>query len=147
MNAEQKRKMLELLGQEHVAVLITQGDQWPTGTVQAFAETEELDLLFIMRHGVEKYQNLVNHPKATVLVDTRDVGNVPTFEITRASIQGEAAEVPRDSADWERYKAIFLKKNSFEAPFFGSDTLRMMRITPRRISYAAGLKDTFWVEL
>ncbi len=147
MNDEQKRKMLELLGQEHVAVLITQGDQWPTGTMQAFAETEDLDLLFIMRHGVEKYQNLVKHPKATVLVDTRDAGNVPTFEITRASIQGEAAEVPRDSADWERCKESFLKKNPFEAPFFGSDTLRMMRIKPRRISYAAGLKDTFWVEL
>ncbi len=147
MNAEQKQKVMDLLGQEHVAVLITQGEQWPTGTMQAFAETDELDLLFIMRSGTEKHQNLLKHPKATVLVDTRDVGKVATFEITRAAFQGEAGEVARESAEWERCKALFLKKNPFEAPFFGAETLRMMRIRPRRISYAAGLQDSFRVEL
>lgn len=147
VNEEQKQKLMTLLGQEQVAVLITQGEQWPTGTMQAFAETDDLDLLFIMRYGSEKYQNLVNHPKTTVLIDTRDVGKVATFEITRASIQGEASEVARGGDDWERCKAVFLKKNPFEAPFFGADTLRMMRVRPKRISYAAGLKDSFWVQL
>ena len=147
MNAEQKQKLTALFGQEQVAVLITQGEQWPTGTMQAFAETPDLDLLFIMRFSAEKYQNLIAHPKATVLVDTRDVGKVSTFEIARASVQGEAVEVPRDTPEWETLKALFLKKNPFEAPFFGGDTLRMMRIKPKRISYANGVKDTFWIEL
>jgi hypothetical protein len=147
VNAEQKQKLTALFGQEQVAVLITQGEQWPTGTMQAFAETPDLDLLFIMRFSAEKYQNLIAHPKATVLVDTRDVGKVSTFEIARASVQGEAVEVPRDTPEWETLKALFLKKNPFEAPFFGGDTLRMMRIKPKRISYANGVKDTFWIEL
>ena len=147
MNAEQKQKLTALFGQEQVAVLITQGEQWPTGTMQAFAETPDLDLLFIMRFSAEKYQNLIAHPKATVLVDTRDVGKVSTFEIARASVQGEAVEVARDTPEWETLKALFLKKNPFEAPFFGGDTLRMMRIKPKRISYANGVKDTFWIEL
>ena len=147
MNAEQKQKLTVLFGQEQVAVLITQGEQWPTGTMQAFAETPDLDLLFIMRFSAEKYQNLIAHPKATVLVDTRDVGKVSTFEIARASVQGEAVEVARDTPEWETLKSLFLKKNPFEAPFFGGDTLRMMRIKPKRISYANGVKDTFWIEL
>jgi general stress protein 26 len=147
VNAEQKQKLEALFAQEHVAVLITQGEQWPTGTMQAFAETPELDLLFIMRFSTEKYQNLTAHPKVTVLVDTRDVGKVATFEIARASVQGEASEVPRDTPEWETLKAAFLKKNPFEAPFFGSDTLRMVRVTPKRISYANGIKDTFWIQL
>jgi general stress protein 26 len=147
VNAEQKQKLLKLFGQEQVAVLITQGDQWPTGTMQAFAETPDLDLLFIMRFSSEKFENLVKHPKVTVLIDTRDVGKVATFEIARASMQGEAIEVPRDTPEWENLKAAFLKKNPFEAPFFGNDTLRMVRVKPKRISYANGIKDTFWIEL
>ena len=147
MNTEQKEKLAKLFGQEHVAILITQGDQWPTGTLQAFAETPDLDLLFIMRFSSEKFENLKKHPRATVMVDTRDVGNVPTFDIARASVQGEAVEVPRDTAEWESMKAAFLKKNPFEAPFFGNDTLRMVRIKPRRISYANGIKDSFWIEV
>jgi hypothetical protein len=146
VNAEQKQKLLTLFGQEHVAILITQGVEWPTGTLQAFAETPDLDLLFIMRISAEKYQNIVARPKVTVMVDTRDVGKVATFEIARASVQGEASEVPRDTPEWATLKAVFLKKNPFEAPFFDSDLLRMIRIKPKRISYANGIKDTFWIE-
>jgi general stress protein 26 len=145
MTPEQKQKLAGLFAQEQVAVLITQGEQWPTGTVQAFAETEELDLVFIMGVNSEKYQNLMKRPQVTVMVDTRDVGNVASFEITRASVQGVASEVERGGA-WEALKAAFLKKNPFEAPFFGGDTLRMVRITPKRISYAAGRKDAFKAE-
>jgi hypothetical protein len=147
VNAEQKGKLLDLFGQEHVAVLITQGDQWPTGTMQAFAETPDLDLLFIMRFSAEKFANLTKRSKVTVMVDTRDVGKVATFDIARASVQGEAVEVPRETAEWATMKAVFLKKNPFEAPFFDNETLRMVRIKPKRISYANGIKDTFWIEL
>ncbi|MGH8011063.1 MAG: pyridoxamine 5'-phosphate oxidase family protein [Candidatus Binataceae bacterium] len=146
LNSEQKQKLAALFALEHVAVLITQGEQWPTGTMQAFAETDDLDLLFIMVETAEKFQNMLKRPHATVLVDTRDVGNVPTFEVARASIQGVAREVAR-GAEWERLKAIFLKKNPFEEPFFRRDTLRMMRITPTRISYANGLRDSFKAEM
>ena len=143
MNAEQKQKLTALFGQEQVAVLITQGEQWPTGTMQAFAETPDLDLLFIMRFSAEKYQNLIAHPKATVLVDTRDVGKVSTFEIARASVQGEAVEVPRDTPEWETLKALFLKKNPFEAPFFNAPPLRMVLLKSVRVSYAGEGHDTF----
>ena len=147
MNAEQKVKLLSLFGKEQVAVLITQGEQWPTGTMQAFAETPELELLFIMRFSSERFQNLTKRPRVTVLIDTRDVGQLATFEIERASVQGEAVEAPRETAEWEKLKALFLKKNPFEAPFFDSSAMRMVRIKPKRITYANGLKDTFWIEL
>ncbi|HKV55951.1 MAG TPA: hypothetical protein VJN94_15065, partial [Candidatus Binataceae bacterium] len=75
-----------------------------------------------------------------------DVGNVPTFDVARASIQGVAEQVQRDGPEWERLKEVFLKKNPFEAPFFGNPALRMVRIKPKRISYANGLKDSFKAE-
>jgi len=146
MTPEQKQKLAELFAKEHVAVLITQGEQWPTGTMQAFAETDSLDVLFIMGANAEKYANAMKRPNVTVMVDTRDVGDVPTFQVARASIQGVASEIKRDGGEWEALKAVFLKKNPFEAPFFGNEALRMVRITPKRISYANGLKDSFKAE-
>jgi hypothetical protein len=91
-------------------------------------------------------QNLTKHPEATVLVDNRDVGKVETFDIARAWIQGLASEVAKGRPEWERFKAIFLKKNPFEEPFFKMDGLRMIRIKPQRVSYAKGLGDGFKAE-
>jgi general stress protein 26 len=147
MTPEERKKVADLLAQEHVAVLITQGEEWLTGTMQAFAETEDLDIIFIMAETAEKFQNLLKRPRVTVIVDTRDKGDVPTFQVTRASIQGVVSEVPRNTPEWEKYKQTFLKKNPFEKPFFDRDTLRMVRITPKRISYASGLRDSFKAEM
>lgn len=146
LTAEQKQKLVNLFAKQHVAVLITQGDEWTTGTMQAFAETPDLDLVFIMAANAEKYANALKRPNVTVMVDTRDLGKVETFDITRASVQGMAIEVARDGAEWEKLKAVFLSKNPFEAPFFGNPELRMMRIAPKRVSYASGLKDAFKAE-
>jgi len=147
MNEEQKSKLATLLEMENLAVLITHGTRWPTGTLQAFAQTEDFSLIFIMGLSSERFQNLSQRPHATVMVDTRDKAEPGGFAIARVAIQGIAHEVDCTSAEWERYKAIFLEKNPFEEPFFANHNLRMIRIEPKRVSYANGLADTFWVEL
>jgi nitroimidazol reductase NimA-like FMN-containing flavoprotein (pyridoxamine 5'-phosphate oxidase superfamily) len=146
LSAEQKERLTDLFTREHVAVIITQGEQWPTGTLQAFGQTPELDLIFIMGDTSEKFLNLVKHPQVAVTVDTRDVGDVATFKITRALVRGVAEEVPREGPEWERLKELFLKKNPFEAPFFGSDKLRMVRVRPTRVSYAGEDRNMFKAE-
>ncbi len=147
MDAEQKQKLADLYAQQHVSILTTAGEEWPTAHLQAFGQTDDLDLIFIVLADAEKYQNLLKRPQVTVASDNRDTANVSTLQVTRATIQGLAKEVARDSAEWNELKDIFLKKNPFEEPFFGYDTLRMVRVTPKRISYANGLEDTFKAEL
>jgi nitroimidazol reductase NimA-like FMN-containing flavoprotein (pyridoxamine 5'-phosphate oxidase superfamily) len=146
MDETQRQKLAELFAQEHVAVIATQGEQWPTATLQAFAETPELDLLFIMGETAEKFQNLVRHPQVTVIIDNRDVGDVNTFRVSRSVVQGIAGEVAR-GAEWDSLKDIFLKKNPFEAPFFGMPALRMVRVKPKRISYTGADRQGFKIEL
>jgi general stress protein 26 len=147
MDAAQRDRVAALLADAQVAILVTTGEQWPTATMQAFAETPELDLLFIMNDSSEKFQNLLKHPHVSAYLDTREKGKVETFEITRMLVQGVAAEVPRDSAEWERMKSVFLKKSPFEAPFFKYPTLRMLRVTPSRLSYAGADRVNFKAEL
>jgi hypothetical protein len=146
VEAAQKERLAALLAEVQVAILVTQGEQWPTATMQAFAEAPDFDLLFIMNDATEKFQNLLKHPHVSVFMDAREKGKVETFEISRVLIQGVAIEIARDSAEWESSKEIFLKKSPFEAPFFKYPTLRMMRVKPTRLSYAGADRFTFKAE-
>src|SRR3989442_12516774 len=86
----QRQKLAELFAQEHVGVIVTQGEEWPTATLQAFAETTELDLLFIMGDTAEKFQNLLRRPKVTVIVETRETCDGGKFPIRSTLTQGIA---------------------------------------------------------
>ena len=147
MYAEQKQKLTSLLSQQHVAVVSTRGEEWPTATVQAFAETPELDFILIMLESAAKFQNVKKRPQITLHIDNRDKGDVTTLQIIRAWVEGVAREIPKGSAEWETSKAMFLKKNPFEAPFFTYDALRMIRVAPKRVSYANGVTDSFKAEV
>jgi nitroimidazol reductase NimA-like FMN-containing flavoprotein (pyridoxamine 5'-phosphate oxidase superfamily) len=142
MDEAQRQKLSALLAQQHLAVIVTNGDEWPTATMQAFAETPQLDLLFIMIDSAEKFQNLVKRPKVTVLIDSRHNLEPSNLDIVRASIQGIASEVPFASAEAGTLKALFLAKNPFEEPYFGHPALRLVRVKPLRVSYTHG-KDAF----
>jgi uncharacterized protein YuzE len=146
MEQDQKDRLERLMAEEPIAVFVTQGNQWPTATMQAFAATPDLDLLFIMVDSSEKFQNLLAHPNVTVHIDAREKGKVATFEITRATFNGIAEEVARDGAEWEPLKAMFLKKLPFEAPFFNYPTLRMVRIKLKRVSYTGADRVAFKAE-
>ena len=146
LDQTQREKLEKLFAAQHVAVLVTDGDEWPTATLQAFGETEDLDLIFIMNESADKFQNLTKRPKATVLIDTRDTGDVPTFRVNRAVVQTIARGVTRDSDEWNSLKASFLKKNPFEAPFFNAPPLRMVLLKSVRVSYAGEGHDTFKAE-
>jgi general stress protein 26 len=147
MEPEQKDRLAVLLAGQKVAILVTQGEQWPTATMQAFAETADLDLIFIMNDSTQKLQNLLKHPNVTVYVDARERGKIETFEISRVLIQGIASEVVRDGPEWEALKDVLLKKCPFEAPFFKYPTLKMMRVRPQRLSYAGADRVNFKAEL
>jgi hypothetical protein len=82
VEAAQQERLAALLAEVQVAILVTQGEQWPTATMQAFAETPEFDLLFIMNDVSEKFQNLLEHPYVSVYLDAREKGKVETFEIS-----------------------------------------------------------------
>jgi general stress protein 26 len=146
MDEEQRKKLQELFRGQHVLVIATLGDDWPTTTMQAFAETEDLNIIVIMSEGAEKYRNLSRNSKVTVHVDTRDKG-LEGFQVGRASIRGVAREVPKDSKEWDELKALFLRKNPFEEPFFGNPSIRMISIAPKWIEYAHGLGDAFTATL
>jgi hypothetical protein len=43
-------------------------------------------------------------------------------------------------------KAVFIAKNPFEAPFFGMEGLRMIRVRPERVAYTGADRHMFKIE-
>lgn len=146
MTEEQKKLITTTLAAEQVAVITTIGQQWATSTLEAFAETPELDIVIILGEGSDRFQNVKQRPQVSLLVAHR-YGEVPKFQIVRLSGRGIAREVKKDSPEWNALKALFLRKNPFEEPFFGNPALRMLRITPKTLKYADALNPPFTVEL
>jgi len=145
MTEDEKSQIAALMAEEQVAVISTAGDQWPTATLEAFAETPEMDLIVIMGEKAERVANFAKRPHVTFLVANR-YGEVAKFQIKRLSGRGVAHEVASGSDEWNHLKKIFLAKNSFEEPFFGNPTLKMFRIKPKFMKYADGLQPPFTVE-
>jgi len=48
VDAEQKQKLADRCAQQHVSILTTAGKEWPTAHLQAFGQTDDLDLIFII---------------------------------------------------------------------------------------------------
>ncbi|HTR61876.1 MAG TPA: pyridoxamine 5'-phosphate oxidase family protein [Candidatus Binataceae bacterium] len=145
MDETQKQKLVDLFASQHVAIIITQGEQWATATMQAFAETPQLDLIFIMGD-TEKFRNLLKNPNVTVVIDARDKGDIPTFRVNRATVYGSASEIQR-GAEWDVMQTLFINKDPFEKPFFDNAALKMIRVKPKRISFTGADYKNFKVEL
>ncbi len=146
MTEEQKKQIAAVMAAEHVAVITTIGDEWATSTLEAFADTPELDIVIILVENTDRFQNVKKRPHVSFLI-THRYGEVPKFQIRRLSGRGIAREVKKDSPEWNELKALFLKKNPFEEPFFGNPALRMLRVTPKTMKHADALNPPFTVEL
>lgn len=146
MNEEQKNQIAAVMAAEQVAYITTLGDEWPTATLEAFAETPELDIVVIMGEQTDRFQNASKRSKVSFLIAHR-YGEVSKFQIRRLAGRGVASEVSKDSDEWNRYKAIFLKKNPFEEMFFGNPALKMLRVRPKTMKYADALNPPFTVVL
>ena len=75
-----KNKIKELLDQQKLGVLATQGEKYPYSTLVAYAFSEDLRYIFFatMKH-TRKYTNIMRHHHVSMLIDSR-TNNVTDFE-------------------------------------------------------------------
>jgi hypothetical protein len=97
LDVTQKEELAALLAQEHVGVLVTPGDRWPTANLQAFAETPELETLFIMaatQRSFKTSRNIREPPcwwtTATSARSRPSISRARGFKDSRARLRREA---------------------------------------------------------
>jgi hypothetical protein len=71
MTDEQRDQIDVVMDAEHVAYITTLGDEWPTATLEAFAETPELDIVMIMGEQSDRFQNVARRPNVSFLIAYR----------------------------------------------------------------------------
>ena len=118
LDVTQKEELAALLAQEHVGVLVTPGDRWPTPNLQAFAETPELENPFHHGGNAEKFQNLTKQPGATVpggqpqtSAQGRDLLRYRA-RVMISSATREARQLRSGRPEWERFKGDFPEEES-----------------------------------
>ena len=70
--ASNRGKIKQLLEKQNLAVLATQGDNYPYNTLVAYAFSEDLHIIIFatMKH-TRKYNNLAKHASVSLLIDSR----------------------------------------------------------------------------
>ena len=95
-----------------------------------------------MLESAPKFQNLLERSQLILHVDNRDKGDVTSLQIIRVWIERSHGKYRRAVQSGKRQKGYFYKRT-----LLNRSVLRMVRVTPKRVSYANGVADSFKAEV
>ena len=85
-----------LLNQEHYAVLCTQGEGQPYGSVVAYAASDDLQhLVFATPTTTRKYRLLCGCPRVALVIDSRSRFPDDLTQVAAVTVTGRATEIPK----------------------------------------------------
>jgi len=110
------------------AVLCTQGDEQPYGSLIAFAVTDDLSaVLFSTPVATRKYRLLVQCDRVAVLIDSRAEHPDNMMEVEALTATGRAVEIPQ-GAEFERLAPLLIGRHPQLADFVNSPSCALFRI-------------------
>ena len=111
---ELRKRVNELLFNQRLAVLSSNMKDQPYPSLIAFAHTNDLqNLFFTTLRNSNKYKNIKNNPKISILIDNR--GNSPSdiSDAIAVSVFGTASEIDINDKHYSECKAFFYNKFGF----------------------------------
>ncbi len=120
----------QILDSQKLAVLATQGDGAPYGSLVAFAATEDMkNLLFATTRATRKYANLLKNRGVALVIDTRTNQTVDFADAAAITVLGDVEE----TADHERQDllSIYLGKHPYLREFVESPTTALLRVNAK----------------
>jgi nitroimidazol reductase NimA-like FMN-containing flavoprotein (pyridoxamine 5'-phosphate oxidase superfamily) len=117
----------QILDSQRLAVLATQGDGRPYGSLVAFAATEDMkNLLFATTRSTRKYANLLKNRGVTMVIDTRTNHTADFADAVALTVLGDVEEI----ADHQQQElaSIYLDKHPYLREFVESPTTALLRV-------------------
>ncbi len=122
-----RRTLRELFATQSRAVLATQEEQQPYGSLVAFAATHDLkSLLFATSRTTRKYGNLVRNPKVALVIDDRANQETDFHRATAVTAMGSGAEMK--GAERKKLLDLYLHKHPGLKAFVSSPTCALVRV-------------------
>jgi general stress protein 26 len=131
-----RRKVLDFLKKQGLAVISTidSNDNKPEAALVAFAETEELEIIFQTFDDTRKYNNIKSNPKVAFVIGFGEKEHI--------TVQYEGLAVELEGADKEKYKKIFMaKKTPCTEEYLNNRKSRVFKVSPTWIGYSDYTKE------
>lgn len=128
MDSKEKLRLAigEMLAEQPLAVLATQGEEGPYASLIGFAATDDLRfIIFATPRPTRKYANLIAEPRVAFLIDNRSNDEADFHQAAAVTIRAKAEEVPPEER--EKTLEIFLAKHPHLADFTASPTTALFR--------------------
>ena len=126
-----QRTILKFLKSQPMATIATIGLETaqPESALIAFAQTDELEIIFETFFETRKWHNLAQNPKIALVVGW------DTKRYITLQYEGEAQPIP--DADIEKYKQIFIAKDTpCTETFLNDPRVRLYKVRPKWIRYS-----------
>jgi len=117
----------KLFSSQLLAVLGTQSQQGPYGNLVAFAATDDLkNLIFATTRATRKYENLVETPRVSMVMDNRSNHEIDFHEAVAVTATGTVKDV--NGADRVHLQKLYLDRHPYLADFVAAPTCALLRV-------------------
>lgn len=135
----------ELFASQKFAVLSTYNDGQPHGCLVAFACSEDLKhLLFATNRKTRKYYDIYSNPRVAMLIDNRSNSESDFKQAIAVTAKGSTGKP--DSAETDKWKAIYLAKHPQLASFVNSSDVAVIKIDVDEYNIA-GFASTLFIKI
>jgi nitroimidazol reductase NimA-like FMN-containing flavoprotein (pyridoxamine 5'-phosphate oxidase superfamily) len=131
-----------LLRGQRFAVLATQGDGQPYGSLVAFAATPDgRRLLFVTARGTRKFANLCHDPRVALVLDNRRNRAADLHAAVAVTAVGRAGEA--EASERTALAALYRQRHPRLAPFLAAPTSALLAVEVARYVVVGQFQDVF----
>lgn len=141
-----KNRIKQLLKKQKLAVLATQGDEYPYNTLVGYAFTKDLKFILFatMRH-TRKYNNISRHPKLSMLIDSRKNYVSDFKDAVALTVTGSVVKVQNPFK--ARYKNLYLKRFPHLKGFVDDPDTSIIAVKVHRYIFVQRFQEVLEVEM
>ena len=121
------QRLRDLFSSQSLAVLATQGDGQPYGSLVAFAATDDLrHLLFATTRATRKYANMMKDPRVAMVMDSRSNEESDFHQAIAVTATGQVNDAVGSEKD--RLVKLYLSKHPHLVDFVSSPTCALVKL-------------------
>nr|MBS0021421.1 pyridoxamine 5'-phosphate oxidase family protein [Gammaproteobacteria bacterium] len=130
-----------LLAAQPFAVLCTQGQGQPYGSLVAFAASDDLrHLLFATPSTTRKFRLLRECAEVALVVDSRSKGAEDIMELEAITATGRAAEVPR-GCEFAAWEGLLVRRHPYLKSFVSAPSSALFVVEIERYLYVVRFQE------
>ena len=138
-----KKSIKKILQKQKLAVLATRGDLYPYTTLVAYAYSDDIRFIFFatMKH-TRKYNHIVNHPYASLLIDSRSNSSKDFKDAVAITIMGHTLSQENAS-----YRIHYLQRFPYLKDFMADPQTELIIIKVTRYIYVQQFQEVLELKM